>query len=91
MPPLIEDFKMTSAHEIGHEILVAFGGHAYSKRHKGSSTLITQEVLPSEPPFPKIGEIDLMKYYKNYYDIPRTIASEIDVLGLLWLTKIKIK
>lgn len=91
MPPLIEDFKMTSAHEIGHEILVAFGGHAYSKRHKGSSTLITQEVLPSEPPFPKIGEIDLMKYYKNYYDIPRTIASEIDVLGLVWLTKIKIK
>jgi len=84
-----EDYKMTSAHEIGHEILLSYGGQSYSKSHKDSSTIITQEdkglQLPSQ------GEIDLMKYYEQYYDIPRTVASKKDVMGLLWLTKIKLK
>ena len=35
-------------------------------------------------------EIDLMKYYQSYYDIPRTIVCEFDLLNLIWLTKIKI-
>lgn len=29
-------FKHTLAHEMGHEILLAYGGHTYSKKHKGS-------------------------------------------------------
>lgn len=33
-------FRKTSAHEIGHEILSAYGGNAYSYRHRGSSTLM---------------------------------------------------
>ena len=37
------------------------------------------------------GEIDLMKYYKDYYDIPRTIITQFDLLKELWLTKIKIE
>ncbi len=39
-------FEETSAHEIGHEILKAFGGHIYSKQHKGSSYLLPQDVKP---------------------------------------------
>ncbi|MHC9087778.1 hypothetical protein ACXIHB_03600 [Tenacibaculum sp. IMCC1] len=84
-----EDFKMTSAHEVGHEILLKYGGHKYSKSHKGSSTIFTQE--RKNLPLPKKGEIDLMKYYNKYYDSRRTIASEKDTLGLLWLTKIELK
>ena len=68
--PLIEDFMMTAAHEIGHEILVSFGGfaaHIHSKTHKGTSTLLTQETIEDENDksktnYPEEGEIDLMKY-----------------------------
>lgn len=85
----ILDFEMTSAHEIGHEILKAYGGARYSFSHKDSSTIITQadkgEKLPTK------GEIDLMKYYDTYYVIPRTVAAEQDVLGLFWLTKLNVK
>ncbi|MDI9309426.1 MAG: DUF4280 domain-containing protein [Limnohabitans sp.] len=85
----IEDFKMTAAHEIGHEIILTYGGHKYSKSHKGSSTIITQNDLGLN--LPSTGEIDLMKYYKQYYDIPRTIVAEKDLLVLIWLIKIEIK
>lgn len=87
-----EDFKMTAAHEVGHEILLAYGGHVYSKTHKGTShwSMVIQAPSSSATNFPVHGEIDLMKYYQNYYDISRTIISEIDLLKLLWLTKIKI-
>ena len=40
---------------------------------------------------PKIGEINLMKYYTNSLIPERVVASEKDVLGLLWLSKIEIK
>ena len=39
-------------------------------------------------------EIDLMKYYNNEpnpKDTSRLVASEKDVLGLVWLTKLNIK
>ena len=85
------NFKLTAAHEIGHEILKAFGDVYYSYGHKDTVNTVTQEIKDGTPEYPSTGEIDLMKYYKNYYDIPRTIASETDVLGLLWLTKIKVK
>ena len=84
-------FKLTAAHEIGHEILKAFGDVYYSYGHKGTVNTVTQEIKDGTPEYPSTGEIDLMKYYQNYYDIPRTIASETDVLGLLWLTKINVK
>ena len=50
--------------------------------------------------YPTTGEIDLMKYYHSlspenkiiaYPDSSRTVASEKDILGLLWLSKIEIK
>ena len=49
--------------------------------------------------YPKTGEIDLMKYYHskdangNFIagsNSLRTVASEKDLFGLIWLTKIKI-
>ncbi|MFL0108216.1 hypothetical protein V2629_15930, partial [Tenacibaculum maritimum] len=85
----VEEFKMTSAHEIGHEILLKYGGHKYSKGHKGSSSIITQK--SKNIPLPKQGEIDLMKYYDKYYDKQRTVASQKDVLSLLWLTKLELR
>lgn len=86
----IIDFEMVSAHEIGHEVLLQYGGHKYSKSHKGSTTIITQETLPTLPLIPTTGEIDLMKYYQDYYDISKTVISEFDLLKLIWLTKIKV-
>jgi len=90
------DFKLIAAHEIGHEILLAYGGHLYSKTHKGSSTLVTQQPLGNYN-YPKYGEIDLMLYYaadqlnscpSDY--ISRSIASEKDTLGLIWLSKLRV-
>ena len=85
------NFKLTAAHEIGHEILKAFGDVYYSYGHKDTVNTVTQKIKDGTPKYPSTGEIDLMKYYQNYYDIPRTIASETDVLGLVWLTKINVK
>ncbi|MFK7031837.1 hypothetical protein [Flavobacterium oreochromis] len=89
----IDDFKMTAAHEIGHEVLLTYGGHIYSKTHKGTShwSMIIQNPSSNATLKPSTGEIDLMKYYLDYYDIPRTIITEFDLLKLLWLTKLKIK
>lgn len=91
-----EDFRHTSAHEFGHLILNAYGGGGllpkYSWTHKSTSTL-AQEPIPNNPS-PKYGEIDVMHYdsdternFKNYWS--RAIASEQDVKGLLWLTRVQ--
>jgi hypothetical protein len=90
----VQDYKMVSAHEIGHEILLTYGGHIYSKTHKGTShwSMIIQSnnqnatYIPANPT-----EIDLMKYYIDYYDVSRTVISEFDLLKVIWLTKISIK
>ena len=53
------------------------------------------------PEFPLTGEIDLMPYFKdnkyggqyfqhNYY-YGRRVASEEDVKGIIWLTKMKLE
>jgi len=86
----IDLFKETSAHEIGHEILLAYGGHPYSKKHKGTSTLLQSENAGLK--YPK-REIDLMKYFDEEYapDFRKVIASEKDSLSLIWLTKIEMK
>jgi hypothetical protein len=92
------EFKDTSAHEIGHEILKSYGGTVYSYGHKGSVNTVTQNRKDSAPEFPLSGEIDLMPYYKDnalgnehnqldYFN--RRIAAQNDVLSLIWLTKIK--
>ncbi|MFK7107945.1 zinc metalloprotease [Flavobacterium oreochromis] len=78
----------------------------YSYEHKGSSGYSdTKPVSEGGFAYPVTGEIDLMKYYNNNvtinnkssyiyfldYDFERITAEEKDVLGLLWLTKIKIE
>lgn len=42
----ISKFKETAAHEIGHEILQAYGGTVYSWQHKGSSYYLPQNTKP---------------------------------------------
>lgn len=91
-----KDFSYTSAHEIGHEILklYAVNNDFYSYKHKGSSSLSdTLPVSEGGVDYPSIGEIDLMKYFNNeprWKDFSRVVVAEFDLLGLLWLSKIKI-
>ncbi|XKW98132.1 hypothetical protein R8G64_06480 [Tenacibaculum maritimum] len=94
------EFMDTSAHEIGHTILKAYGGTFYSYGHKGSVNTITQNKKSNAPKFPLEGEIDIMPYHKenklgkwyrqsNYYK--RRVAHKKDVLSLIWLTKLNLK
>ncbi|OPB94433.1 hypothetical protein [Elizabethkingia ursingii] len=91
-----EDFMYTSAHELGHSILKAYGTTWYSFTHDGSSKISQiPNGAKSYPVEKKSGEINLMHYFEDdpsqaKYDFNLIVASEKDVLGLLWLTKIKI-
>jgi hypothetical protein len=93
----MQEFRYTGAHEIGHEILkyVNLNNPDYSFKHKGSSDYSeTKKIKEGGFDYPKSGEIDLMKYYNNTphtYDFSRIVAEQNDVLGLIWLTKIKMK
>lgn len=90
-------FQEAAAHELGHEILSAYGGGRYSYSHKGTSTLLTQSTKsPARGglEYPQTGPIDLMKYYqgprpKDFYQ--RVQASECDLKSLLWLAALKVQ
>ncbi|MDR2924555.1 MAG: hypothetical protein LBU76_01125, partial [Azoarcus sp.] len=88
------DFEHTAAHEFGHRIMGAYGGRTYSWTHNQSSTELTQKPLPRTA-HPSSGEIDLMKYAEYRTDEQdkwqRAVASEQDVKGLLWLTRVKFR
>lgn len=91
-----EDFKYTAAHELGHSILKAYGGKWYSFTHDSSSEI--WQTPNSEKSYlneKSSGEINLMHYFKDDpyqsdYDYDLIKASEKDVLGLIWLTKLKL-
>jgi hypothetical protein len=91
-----EDFMYTSAHELGHTILRAYGGMWYSFTHDDSSEIWqTPNGKKSYPNEKNAGEINLMHYFKDdpyqsKYDFNLIVASEKDVLSLIWLTKLKI-
>ncbi|TCP96524.1 hypothetical protein EDC44_10457 [Cricetibacter osteomyelitidis] len=99
---IINDFKMTTAHELGHAILSSYaykskGLDNYSWVHKGSSKGVGNGYS-----LPKVGEkgyelylgqeADLMKYY-NYpagqgYEPLNFRAIEYDRKSLIWLSKL---
>ncbi|CAA0188925.1 conserved hypothetical protein [Tenacibaculum maritimum] len=84
----------TSAHEIGHTILKAYGGTFYSYGRKGSANTITQSESSNAKAYPLNGEMDIMPYYTDnppLFDYNRFIAHEKDLLSLLWLTKVELK
>jgi len=92
-----QEFEHTAAHELGHLILNEYGDGGmipeYSWSHKSTSTVLTQKPLDNNP-VPAGGEIDLMHYHsdgpRNMLDYwARTVASENDVKGLLWLARVK--
>ncbi len=88
------DFRFTAAHEIGHTILKAYGGTAYSYGHKGSVNVVLQTRKDEAPAAPATGEVDIMPYYPNSIPLreyDRYAAAEADVMGLVWLTKLKIE
>ncbi|OCA76696.1 hypothetical protein BBI01_22040 [Chryseobacterium artocarpi] len=89
------DFKETSAHEIGHQLLLTYGGRSYSYTHKSTSgpTWIQQDPLPGTKYPENTEEIDLMKYADeeipvDYHD--RVVLSKEDSLSIIWLSKIEI-
>lgn len=94
------DFEHTAAHEVGHLILNKYGDRGlvpkYSWSHKKTSTVLTQSPLENHP-VPGSGEIDVMHYHSDYPSGPsgyqnfwsRSVASEQDVKGLLWLTRVQ--
>ncbi len=93
-----DDFKLTCAHEFGHSVLKAVGGISLSWGHKGSTGIISQAVKKSTPGYPTAGPIDLMKYYDDKKQkasftqlVSHSIASEKDVMRLIWLSKIQWK
>lgn len=91
-----EDFMYTSAHELGHSILKAYGSTWHSFTHDDSSSIFQNPNGNKSYVLQKSnGEINLMHYFKDdphqsHYDFNLIVASENDVLGLIWLTKIKI-
>jgi len=63
-----EEFRETAAHEIGHEILSAYGGDGYSYGHRGSSSVVTQRtksIAEGGVSYPTTGPIDIMKYHNG--------------------------
>lgn len=94
------DFAHTAAHELGHLILNEYGDGGlipnYSWSHKETSTVLTQSPVDNHP-IPGSGELDLMHYHSDYPRGPRgyqdywnrSVASEQDVKGLLWLSRVK--
>ena len=94
--PRYEDIevKYTSAHEIGHTILKAYGGTFYSYGHKGSVNTVTQSESSNAIRYPKSGEMDIMPYYINIVPMSqykRFSSAEKDTLSLIWLTKLELK
>ncbi len=89
------EFKLTAAHEIGHEILNTYGGDVYSYGHRGSSSPVFQtpnDIGDGAEVYPSSGEIDLMKYYHGYQPgdaYTRTVACEVDVYSLIWLARVE--
>lgn len=89
------DFKETSAHEIGHQLLLTYGGRNYSYTHKSTSgpTWIQQDPLPGTKYPDSSEEIDLMKYADEEIPVDyhkRVVLSEKDSLSIIWLSKIEI-
>lgn len=95
--PLADNmFKHTFSHEMGHEILLAYGGQMYSKKHKGSSSVLQSPVEGTK--YPRTGEIDLMKYAdesERRYDLKlfyeRSVAAAEDVASLIHISGLDLK
>ena len=90
-----DDFKLTSAHEFGHSVLMYVGGISLSWGHKGSTNALLQNVKSSTPGYPNKGKLDLMKYYdaskrqpEKRQRINDSMAIEIDVKRLIWSSEI---
>ncbi|RZF93748.1 hypothetical protein EXT42_04775 [Pseudoalteromonas sp. CO302Y] len=89
------DFKLVSAHEFGHSVLMYVGGISLSWGHKGSTNPLFQNIKSSTPGYPMSGNLDLMKYYdknkqkeEKFQRVNDSIAMEIDIKRLIWSSEI---
>ncbi len=91
-----DEFRLVSAHEFGHSVLMYAGGMSLSWGHKGSTGVLSQSVKSSTPGYPEKGSIDLMKYYdwdKSKIQFQRRMsdsqAMKNDIKRLIWGAKIQ--
>ena len=84
-----DTFKETFAHEMGHSIVWDYRGRSESLTHEGSST--TSQKPNNSYNYPSTGELDLNKYSgtstTDFYE--RVVANEVDVKGLLWVSRLE--
>ena len=89
------DFMLVSAHEFGHSVLEYFGDTDLSWTHKNTTNKYLQNIKSTTPGYPSTGEIDLMKYYDSNkgkvsaaHLYKKSIADEIDVKRLIWMSNL---
>jgi hypothetical protein len=86
-------FEETAAHEFGHSVLRDERDKHYSQTHKGSTGDWThQDALPSQPPYPSAGEIDLMQYWNGYMPsdwADREVVAEDEAKGLISVAQVE--
>jgi hypothetical protein len=76
----ISEFKETAAHEIGHELLQAYGSTVYSWQHKGSSFYFPQDTKPIK------GDETTLEKIKHWDEMPESLGKyypkngEIDLM-----------
>ena len=75
-----EEFKVTAAHEIGHEILQAYGGNVYSWQHKGSSYYMPQNKKPIGKESFKEESINLDYMEETKGENYPPVGSEVDLM-----------
>ncbi|WP_151173842.1 hypothetical protein [Pseudoalteromonas ruthenica] len=92
---IADEFKLVSAHEFGHSVLMYVGGISLSWGHKGSTNALLQSVKKSTPGYPTNGKLDLMKYYDTikrppsaYQRVTDSVAVEMDIKRLIWSSQI---
>ncbi len=84
----VVEFEETAAHELGHELLQAYGGTVYSWQHKGSSYYLPQDTKPvkgDETLWNKTTHWDEMESHGEYY--PK--VGEIDIIEVIIIPEIK--
>ncbi|XPF92905.1 hypothetical protein ACM9HF_12820 [Colwellia sp. RE-S-Sl-9] len=90
-----DDFKLVSAHEFGHSVLMYVGGITLSWGHKDSTNTLFQNIKSSTSGYPTSGKLDLMKYYdqkkqkeQKFQRVNDSVAMEIDIKRLIWSSEI---
>ncbi|MEC5395896.1 hypothetical protein [Bergeyella sp. RCAD1439] len=76
----IFEFMETVAHEIGHEILQAYGNTVYSWQHKGTSYYFPQDTKPTEENESFLDKVLHLDFMKNTHGENYPKYGEVDLM-----------